>query len=132
MLVTDATGAPPDSQRRDFMRISRTRAFLLAILLIASWVLVYDWARTARHGAIPTGIAHQSAALAASPSTSQLKGPWGDLEITPITIEPPADFAARFSQADTSTWYFRDCTFEKLSEILKTCGLTDEQRATVV
>src|SRR2546423_14782159 len=53
MLVTDATGAPPDSQRRDFMRISRTRAFLLAILLIASWLLVYDWARTSRSGAIP-------------------------------------------------------------------------------
>jgi len=133
MLVTDATGAPPDSQRRDFMRISRTRAILLAILLIASWVLVYDWARTSRHGAVPAGIPRQ-AALGASPATSQAapKGPWGELEITPITIEPPADFATRFSQADTSTWYFRDCTFEKLSELLKTCGLTDEQRADVI
>src|SRR5689334_9714773 len=117
MYLSQATDAPPVAappRRASYLRLSRTRAVLLVLLVVASWLLIFDLASGRRHGAQadggPTAASNVSAVArpVATISRPASPGPWGQLEVTPFTIEPPADFAARFSQADTTTWYFRN------------------------
>jgi len=113
------------------------------LVLVASWFALFGWglsrpriASTATTATPPaTTATSETSTAATAPTTTasvskSAKGPWGDLEITPIDIEPPADAADRFATVDTSTWYFRDVTdAATLSQLLqKTPGLTDAQR----
>jgi hypothetical protein len=127
MFTTDAAGSPPRTLRRGiYLRISKTRAAIFALFVLAPWIVMGAW-YVARHRAAavtPTVPLPATAAIA----RVEPAGPWGELEVTPITIEPPADFAARFAQIDTSTWYFANCTAAGLAELLKSAGLTEEHR----
>lgn len=81
---------------------------------------------------------HDAKAQIPVPATTSISqkpadtGPWGELEVTPITIEAPADAALRFAQTDTSTWTFANCTSEKLSGLLKSAGLTNTQQQSLL
>jgi hypothetical protein len=128
MFITTATGAPPGPLRRGlYLRISRSRLLLFALLLAGSWYGIFHWAMTKplRAASAPSGTVSTSAPAASQPSTT---GPWGELEITPIDLEPPADAATRFATVDTTTWHFRDCDSARLAQILQTTGVSESQR----
>ncbi len=128
MFITTATGAPPGPlQRGLYLRISRSRLLLFALFLAGSWYGILHWAMTKplRSASAPSGTVSTSAPAASQPSAT---GPWGELEITPIDLEPPADAATRFATVDTTTWHFRDCDSARLSQILQAAGVSESQR----
>jgi hypothetical protein len=110
------------------------RVFILLALLIAPWVVVVSQTNTqtpATGSSASTPQPHAATAPAPAPvaTTSHVlpPGPWGELEYTPITLEPPADSVERFADVDTGTWYFRDTTPEQLPSVLRAVGLDDRQ-----
>lgn len=137
MSITDAAGNPPSPAPSGlYLHLSTTRIVVIAIALLTPWVLIVVKSASRPRANITS---HQP--IAAVPPTAPTTtashspvpaGPWGELEVTPIQIEAPADAAVRFAQADTSTWYFPHCTSDKLSGILKSAGLTDAQRQSIV
>jgi hypothetical protein len=136
MYRTDQKGnAPVHARPGTYLRLSTLRVVGLAALLILPWVIVFSRPATAwRHG---PGAAATTSTTAASPATTTAAqplpaGPWGELEYTPITIEPPADAVHRFESADTSRWYIRDCTTGELAARLKDAGVGEVQRNALV
>ncbi len=130
MFIADGTANPSLPQRRGiYLHLSKTRIILIALLLVAPWVVILVRAATRPHPAISQP--HEKTQATTSSSRPSPTGEWGQLEVTPITIEAPADAAIRFAQADTSTWYFADCTAEKFAGYLKSAGLTDSQRQSI-
>ena len=57
-------------------------------------------------------------------------GPWGELEMTPISIEPPSEYLniEALEEVDRR-WRFSGYTPEMLSELFRTADLTSDQRA---
>jgi hypothetical protein len=128
MFITTGAGAPPEPLRRGlYLRISRSRLVFFAVFLAGSWFAIFHWAVTKPAPAVSLP-ASTSATTAAVTSQSVATGLWGELEITPIDLEPPADAATRFATVDTTTWHFRDCNPAQLAQILATAGLSESQR----
>jgi hypothetical protein len=125
MFISDGAGAAAPPRRGVYFRLSRSRVCLLSLCIVGSWFAIFYFAATKR---LPAASA--PAASTSSPSTqaSVLAGPWGELEVTPIDLEPPADAAERFASVDTSTWYFRDTDTAQLAQLLQTAGLSQAQR----
>jgi hypothetical protein len=136
MFVTDATGTPPRRVSRGFhLHLSKSGIAIIGVFLLAPWVFIFVRSGLRPHVDSVAQAQPATAPVVAASATSQkpsATGPWGELDVTPITIEAPADAAIRFAQADTSTWYFADCTAEKLAAILKSAGLTDTQREAIL
>lgn len=128
MFITDGSASPsPKPPRGLYLHLSKTRFVLIALLILAPWVVIL--VRAATRPRAPISVAHEKPpATTSTTQTPTPTGEWGQLEVTPITIEAPADAAIRFAQADTSTWYFPNCTAEKFAATLKSTGLTDAQR----
>src|SRR5206468_6729165 len=110
MFITTPSGAPPSPLRRGlYLRVSRSRLVLFALFLAGSWFAIFRWAVTkplaAASAPVRTAITTVATTMASQPVVT---GPWGELEITPIDLEPPADAATRFATVDTTTWHFRD------------------------
>src|SRR5258708_6158606 len=134
MFTTDATGAPPRPIRHGlYLRISRTRVVVFTLMLVGSWFAIFGWGltrprvATTANAAAPLTTTTTTTTTTTPTSRPVATGPWGELEVTPIDIEPPADAADRFTTVDTSTWYFRDVDAQQLAQLLHRAGLTDEQ-----
>jgi hypothetical protein len=137
MSSSEQKGNPPVVMRPGkYVRLSPLRVFGVLALLVLPWVIVVSQSITqspaARSAAAPPpAVPQTSPASAPAPvaTTNHVlpPGPWGELEYTPITLEPPADSVERFAAADTGTWYFRDTTGEQLPGVLRSAGLTEAQ-----
>jgi hypothetical protein len=126
MFISDGVGAPARPHRDGaYLRLSRNRLILLSFFILASWFVVFHFAATKRLPAASAPVASTSSPVTQS---SIADGPWGELEVTPIDLEPPADAAERFASVDTSTWYFRDTDTAQLAQLLQTAGLSQDQR----
>jgi hypothetical protein len=117
-----------------YVRLSPLRVFGVLALLTLPWVIVVSQAHTqfseGTRAAATTSRAHGATSLPAPVATTSHvlpPGPWGELEYTPITLEPPADSVERFADVDTFTWYFRDTSPEQLPGVLKAAGVGDAQ-----
>jgi hypothetical protein len=127
MFTTDGAGAPRRPLRRGvYLRISRLRLFFLSLFLFGSWFAVFHFAASKP---VPVASAPATTVAVSQPAPT---GPWGELEITPIDLEPPADAAERFATVDTSKWYFRDCDLAQLTQLLQDAGLSQAQRDGIV
>jgi hypothetical protein len=135
MFRTGEIGSPPPGTRAGtYLHLSPFRVLCLAALLLLPWVIVFSQTRAREHSAgLATAPTHPANG-ATRPTTAQAlpEGPWGELEYTPIIIEPPADSVARFAATDTSTWYFRNCTPSQLESLLKAAGLSDDLRQAIL
>src|SRR4051812_16927080 len=115
MYMTREQGDPLGQARRGrYLRLSPLPVVGLAALLILPWVIVFHrYAKPGQGAPVSAGLVPST-----SPTTSSSRpvqeGPWGDLEYTAITIEPPEDAVHRFETVSTALWYFRDCTGEEL------------------
>lgn len=58
-------------------------------------------------------------------------GPWGDLKIVRVTIEPPWEILSPFLEHPQPVWRFIGYSRSQFSELLAHAGLTDAQRATL-
>ncbi len=71
---------------------------------------------------------------AAPLETRQLvEGPWGRLEITPITISPPLEFVwhSKYRDPPDVVWHFPNTNSAQLSELFSELGLPDGLRGTL-
>jgi hypothetical protein len=109
-------------RRGVYLRISRLRLFVLSLFLFGSWFAVFHFAA---NKPAPAASAPVTTVAVSQPAPT---GPWGELEVTPIDLEPPADAAERFTTVDTSTWYFRNCDTAHLTQLLQTAGLSHAQQ----
>src|SRR5687767_532225 len=111
MSTADAAGRLPRRRRpgREFhFRLSRVRVLLLAGLFAMPWAVLIG--RAVGTYAAPHRDSVPAAAPASNPSTTSVAttartAPWGELSSTPILLDPPAEFAARFVGADTGAWH---------------------------
>jgi hypothetical protein len=97
-------------------------------------VIVFRQSLTEYPGVVAPAAATTTAPAPATAGTTQAvpAGPWGELEATPITLEPPEDAVARLASVDTGVWYFRDCTLEQLGRLLTDAGVGAAHRDSLV
>jgi hypothetical protein len=135
MTTTDAAGHAARPLRKGIhLRLSPVRVAALALLLIVPWAFLI------RRAITKLAVAHDPVAVATQPThprtsatTTTSSSPyWGDLTITRINLEPPADLATRFTTVDTGLWYVRDSDAMKVDQLFKDVGFTDAQRADLV
>lgn len=135
MYTTDETGPSPGSALPGtYLRLSTLRVACLGALLLLPWVIVFRQSVTQYPGASAAApsAATAPATAAARTAPSGPVGPWGELEYTPITIEPPEDAVRRLASVDTSIWHLRDYTVEGLARLLTDAGVGDVQRDSLV
>ena len=95
---------------------------VLAVFVIASWVLICILIFQHRAPAVANGAANASVATRPMVATA---GPWGQLEYTPIVISPPLEYVLE-SEWDFSgrvVWHFPYLGSVGLSSLLKKIGL---------
>lgn len=122
----------------------RVRTIWLTVALgalLAAWsvVLFRSWKVTEEAEARmlpPRTHATSKSATTPAPTTAGVelkRGPWGELEVTRITIAPPKGFAAKFKAWNSKVWYFRDANSpEKVDAILKDAGIDEAMRAAIL
>src|SRR5690349_22558059 len=109
MITTDADGRPARPLRHGvYFRLSKFRIAVLAILFVLPWGFVFrkalaKLASAEHHSAAATqpvvlAALHPSSHLATTTTSSSPQ--WGELTITRINVEPPADLATRFANVD--------------------------------
>jgi hypothetical protein len=137
MLATNADAERPRPVGRGFhLRVTKLSVCAFALLLVAPWLVILGGAMVRKAPArvdAPTAVAGQSdvrSPLVTSGPTSQVltPGPWGELEITPIVLEPPTESLLRLTVLDSSQWYFPNSTPAKVDEILKQLEFSDHDR----
>jgi hypothetical protein len=63
------------------------------------------------------------------------KGPWGELEIVPITIAPPLEFIPADEgrpAAPEIFWHFQDMSVDDLADLLARAGLSRERQSAIL
>lgn len=138
MVVDEDIETPPTprvirQKGRMYLRVSKRWLIALAILWAGplAWMVVANGGRfvpTITATPLPQQMLATTAdrAMARPATTSPITtGPWGELELIPITLEPPADFAAKLLKYDSTTWYFRDCDMGSLPHVLRSCGINE-------
>jgi hypothetical protein len=120
---SDHRGLPMPHARRGLY----LRAACFACLIVAP-VLVILGATMARRPPAAAPGSKADTPAATSPAIAPVAGPWGELDVAPLTLEPPAEMMARFTQLDDPLWYFRQSTPATVDEQLKAAGLADAER----
>jgi hypothetical protein len=116
--------------------VSRTTWAALCAALLLPWVVVL-WLGV-RQAAPPPLNSRPSEAAAAgpmpparqqAPAAGGLTGPWGELELTRIMIEPPEDcIPVSEIKTDAIRWFFRGYTDAKLRALWQAAGLDPRQQ----
>lgn len=105
------------------IRIGKTTATILALLIIAPWLL---WWRLAPDADIAAPIA----SVSAPPQRIQQPAipPWGTLIRSEILIEPPIEFvSADFIGARQPRWIFHQCSEEHFAQLWQSLQLPPAQ-----
>lgn len=116
-------------RRVPHLRLTKLNVTIFATLVIAPWLVILSYAVTHRPAIAANRLTTTTATTATTtpPGQRARPGPWGELELTPITIEPPAEALLRFDGLDSSKWHFADATPASVEATLRRVGLTDEQ-----
>jgi hypothetical protein len=119
------------------VRLSFLRVLVFATLVILPWAIVFNQSLITGRNAPAAATTTPATTTATRDSTTNPAlhlpaGPWGELEYTPITIEPPEDTVHRFESVETGIWHFRDCTRDGLARLLNDAGVTTAQRDTLL
>lgn len=116
------------------LRISRTGWLAIALVVLAPWSATLWLLRSAR--STPPAATDRALPRASTPAPAaeanhvlQLKaGPWGELEATRITIEPPPEFIpTRYGEGE-ARWVFRQATPATVAQLWAKAGLNETQR----
>ncbi len=59
-------------------------------------------------------------------------GPWGHIHVRPVLLDPPAEVFDPDFQLGDGNWYFEKAPPSSIAAILRDCGLTERQIATVL
>ena len=98
--------------------VPRLWLLLLTFLSVAPW-LVFAVYVASQGAAASVPAEQQPAAAVAGPN-----GPWGELEIVPITISPPLEYVPRaWGPIQPSAWTFRAATSRQVATFLESAGM---------
>jgi len=105
---------------------------ILTVLLVGTWLSfslhlwLRDTQRPPAHGTEVPAAAAENPPVSLGPEKI-IEGPWGRIEIVPITISPPPEFRGRYLQDDSSevVWHFPNVSSSQLSDVLIQSGLPD-------
>jgi len=130
-----ATGEMAPPANADVLRWTKWWLSVLTILtlgLLVGFGLHFLQGRKpqpADRGAAPETSSPSSAAN----SSETLEGPWGRLEIVPITIRPPMEFVWQAGRENPGvvTWYFPHTSLSQLNDKLIQLGLPDSLQDTL-
>lgn len=111
--------AEPSNAAPALVAVPRAWLTLLTVLGIAPWVALGVTLFRPTGGPRPPDAALSSAAPAQAAG-----GPWGDLDITPITISPPIEYVPKnWGAIQASAWTFPDATAGDAERFLVSAGL---------
>lgn len=114
------------------VELSRAVLTALGLIFLVAWIFILTW----RIGPKKTISPSQSTSGEVSQQTFKCKpGPWGDLECTRITIEPPEEFIFVDVHNNTSTpppWTLKNCSREQLTALLRSADLDAAQRKSIL
>ncbi len=132
----DKIAGPHDGRERTpavvNLRMSRWVLVGLGLLLLVPW-LVAGWLviRLMPLVGTPKKSVVAARTVLSEKTHRSTPGPWGELEITRVTIEPPEDFVEMdFANRPPVRWLFAGRSVDQLRELWTVAGLTaDQQRA---
>jgi hypothetical protein len=121
----DAGASADRGARHAVVAVPRAWLVLLTVLGIAPWVA---FALLQIRSDAPA--AASSGAAAAAPALGR-SGPWGQLEVTPITIAPPIEYVPTTwgGPPHPSAWTFPGLSGEQAESVLVSAGLSREDAA---
>jgi len=102
--------------------------FLVGMLLATGWHWISRPA-DGRQRTLP-GTPH---GLGAASMTTEVSGPWGRLQVTPMVLDRPDElFEAPLGPVPPIRWSFPNHTLPQLTAFLESCDLTPPQRAALL
>lgn len=138
---SSSSSAPPGR-----VKISLARSWLVVVLLVIAgpWAMV-AWGfrhlpeRRVETACVPTSEAQaRGAGSERGPQSDDARptmrgaGPWGVIEITPITMMPPPEYIQESAQVSPArVWTFAGSEKPPLDDLFRAAGLTDGQRETL-
>ena len=112
------------------IRLTGWGALLLTGALLAPWGVLIWWRTTERRA--PVAVTPAPRLPTVTGITRTRPGPWGDLELTRIMLEPPREFISTQFDYGPTRWFFRGATPASLSLQLATLPWTEAQRQEVL
>jgi len=108
------------------IRASKRWIFLFSIVLLVPWLilLTIGGSRFIGRGAVGSSAAETAAKTQPAPL---VKGPWGELKISRIVIEPPDPSLTDYLSYPQPTWHFKGYSAEDYSQLLHSAGLSETQ-----
>jgi hypothetical protein len=99
-------------------------ALILAPWFVAGGLLLARKKAAAPHASVPAHLAPEG------PRMRQAQpGPWGDIQLVRIAVEPPEEFIFVNETQEPPNWVFPRWTAAQVEELIKSIPLTPEQRA---
>ena len=106
---------------------------MLVVVLLAPWAVggaLFLGGKSTRHGGGKTPIHLE---VAGSRVTQARHGPWGDIEMTRIAIEPPEEFIFVTDEPQNPpNWFFRNHTRDAVISLFRGAQLSPEQLAALL
>lgn len=134
----------PSSPERDsvisqdaahLFKIPRVWLSVITVLLTVPWIAVAVVWYTSSRRSDPVASTPSQSPLEAAPKNFTLckPGPWGVLEKADIIISPPLEFVGE-TRPDVMDvpWRFPKMSRDEVDRFLKDCGLSDQQRTTLL
>jgi len=109
------------------VRTSKRWLSLFAVITLVPWCLILILSTQDQTKRIMHGVLHDEPdGMRQVPSS---KGPWGDLRIVNIVIEPPEESLVGQLDFQKPTWFFKGYTTNEFDGLLRSAGLSPEQQA---
>lgn len=138
-VIPDAISAPPPKPARQALSISRRTSLIVGLLFVIPWLalaLVLSPTKSNRSKAARSDVSPAKAAAEPAASVPYddyvfrcQPGPWGELQYSRISIEPPEEFtAADYAPRRVTRWYFKSYSEEMLAALWSKAELSLEDR----
>lgn len=112
--------------------VARWRRSGMLALLAAGVVIGVVGQRIFRAGIEKGGSERGELTVASAQRGEARRAPWGQLEITPLVLERPDEMFSDVPLGSVIAWNFPNHSREQLSELLKSCGLSSGQQASLL
>jgi hypothetical protein len=124
---TAAGQTPRETDGVHLVAIPRLWLTALVVLFVAPWVVVAMFYRGGRPQADAVSARSVPAAAAHAADAAGNVGPWGRLEVTPITISPPAEYIPRtWGPVAAPEWHFPGMTADAVAGFLASAGVSPD------
>ena len=124
---TAAGQTPRETDGVHLVAIPRLWLTALVVLFVAPWVVVAVFYRGGRPQADAVSARSVPAAAAHAADAAGNVGPWGRLEVTPITISPPAEYIPRtWGPVAAPEWHFPGMTADAVAGFLASAGVSPD------